>query len=93
MATKYTVQHVGRPFGPCETIHESDWKDYSKHASKNAAFRAIDKYHVHLSPHTWDNHYRVVAPDDSICSRDEWLYERTEQEYKRFERKYCRSNK
>lgn len=90
MSTKYTVQHTGRPFGPTETITESDWSDYSKHASRNAAFRAIEKYKAHLSPGSWDDHYRVISPDGSRSQREEWLQERHEQEYQRYYKRNLR---
>jgi hypothetical protein len=66
---KYTVQHTGRPFGPCETIAKSDWKDKSKHASEKAAWKAVDQSRAHLSPGSWDDHYRVIGPDGKECDR------------------------
>jgi hypothetical protein len=72
---KYTLQHTGRPFSPSETIHESDWKDCSKHSSEAAAWKAVDKHREHLSPGSWDDHYRVISPDGHRCDRIEFGWE------------------
>lgn len=71
MAKKYTVQHLGFP--TTRRIEAHEWKDYSRHASETAAWRAIDKQTAHLSPGSWDDHYRVIAPDGHVCDRAEWF--------------------
>ena len=59
---KFTVQNVGRPYAPSESIPENAWEDYSKHASYNAARKAISNYRAHLDIGSWDDHYRILDP-------------------------------
>lgn len=74
MSGKYTVQHVGYPVAG-RPIRDDEWKNYSKHASLKAAYRAIDKATSHLDYGSWDDHYRVIAPDGSHPDRQAYLAE------------------
>jgi hypothetical protein len=80
MATKkYTVQHIGYPTS--SIIPESAWKTYSTHATESAAWKSINKATAHLDYGSWDDHYRVIAPNGEIRNRDQfradqpWDYE------------------
>jgi len=73
MATKYIVQHIGRPIA-AEPVTPDMWHTYKECASENAAWHAIDRATAHLSPGSWDDHYRVIAPDGHECDRWEFIY-------------------
>lgn len=64
----YIVQHLGHPV-TC-VIDESEWKTYSKHATESAAWKAIWKAQSHLEPGSWNDHYRVIGTDGTICKKD-----------------------
>ena len=81
MSKKYTVQHLGYP--TTKVIQEDEWKDYSKHASEKAAWRAITKATQHLDHGSWNDHYRVLAPDGTVCSQDRFIDEQAQQDYNR----------
>jgi hypothetical protein len=88
MSKKYKVQHIGYP--TTKNIDEEDWLDYSTHASERAAWRAISKYRSHLDHGSWDDHYRVVAPDGSVCSADRWGAQIAEENAERERKWYSR---
>lgn len=66
MTTKvYTVQHLGYP--TTEAIRPEQWKTYSTHKTESAAWKRIKKARAHLEYGSWDDHYRVIAPDGTEC--------------------------
>ena len=66
--SKYRLQHVGRPQ---TSVKPDDWQPLSDHASLKAAVKAINKRTDHLTPGTWDDHYRIIAPDGEIITPQE----------------------
>jgi hypothetical protein len=66
--SKYKIQHVGRPQ---TSVKETDWQPLSEHASLKAAAKAIKERTKHLTPMTWDDHYRIIAPDGEIITPQE----------------------
>ena len=68
---KYQLQHTGYPVG-AQAIQENEWSLLSTHSSESAAFQAMNKARAHLSPGTWDDHYRVIAPDGTRCNYQLW---------------------
>jgi hypothetical protein len=68
---KYTLQHTGFP--TTRAIREDEWKTISTHGTASAAWKRTEKLTAHLSQNTWDDHFRVVAPDGTICRYDEYL--------------------
>jgi hypothetical protein len=83
----YIVQHTGYPVAG-RAIQDHEWKTYSKHTSMSAAFRAIERARAHLSPDTWDDHYRVIGPDGNIVDRQEYLDQQWEKDAARFARRF-----
>lgn len=73
---KYTVQNIGYPTS--NAIPADAWKTYSKHVSLWAAMRAITKYTAHLDYGSWDDHYRIIAPDGHVVS----IWEQNEEQSK-----------
>jgi len=69
--SKYVVLHTGYPVAG-RPIREDEWKEYSTHATESAAWKRIDKDRDGLEPGSWNDHYRVIAPDGSKCDRDEY---------------------
>ena len=69
---KYTVLHTGYPVAG-RPIQPNEWSVKSKHASERAAWRAIERSSAHLSQGSWDDHYRVIAPDGTECDRQLWF--------------------
>lgn len=64
MKKTFAVQHVGRPYGPGEPIPEEAWSEFSRHASQEAAEKAVERYCGHLEPCQWDDHFRIVPLQD-----------------------------
>jgi len=69
---KFKVQHLGFPVAN-RVVDESEWKELSTHKTWTAAFKRINKERAHLQPGTWDDHYRVIAPDGSVVDKQLWL--------------------
>lgn len=69
----YTVMHTGYPVAG-RPIAAHEWTVYSKHATENAAWKRVAKATAHWENGSWDDHYRVIAPDGHICDRAEWWY-------------------
>jgi hypothetical protein len=70
--TKYTVLHVGYPVAG-RPIRDDEWKVYSAHKTESAAWKKIFNATSHLSHGSWDDHYRVIAPDGTNCELFIWL--------------------
>lgn len=83
----HTLQNIGRPQ---TSVAESDWKDLSKHASEDAARKAIAKRTSHLSPGSWDDHYRVLAPGGKVCDVGAYL---AREGQKQAQREYDKRNR
>lgn len=81
--SKYIVQHTGYPVG-ARAIRPDEWVKLSEHKTESAAWKRIEKETAHLDYGQWDDHYRVIAPDGSVCSRDQY-YARVEWESDRRE--------
>lgn len=62
---KWTLQHTGRPIAG-RPIEEDEWRNLSTHASFQAAWRRIGKNTAHLSPGSWDDHYRILDPGGKV---------------------------
>lgn len=73
----YRLQHTDRPFGSCERIRETAWRDYSKHQSARAAVRAWRKARKAMrrrcGPSAWDDSFRLLDPDGTQV--DPYLYD------------------
>jgi len=73
MKTAYTLMHVGYPVAG-RPIREDEWKFLSVHASESAAWKRYEKHTAHLDGNSWDDHYKVIAPDGTICNYQEWAF-------------------
>lgn len=71
---KYIIQHTGYPVAG-RAIQENEWKKLSSHPSATAAIRKIRKETAHLSPGSWDDHYRVIDPDGRVMMFDKLYFE------------------
>jgi hypothetical protein len=61
----FYLEETGKPFGPCETITESDWKYRdSGHRTYTAALKAYGRakaeMHRACGQNGWSNHFRVI---------------------------------
>lgn len=71
----FKVLHVGRPYAPSENIPAEAWKVYSQHETESAAWKKIDQAKAHLSPGSWDDHYKVIDPSGNPCDRQRFAAE------------------
>ena len=65
---KYIVQHVGHPVAG-RSVRPDEWKVYSQHDTASAAAKAISKACAHLSPGSWDDHYRIMHDGRDVTSQ------------------------
>jgi hypothetical protein len=72
---KYTVMHTGYPVAG-RAIQPEEWKIYSVHKTKSAAWKKVVKAISHLGPGEWDDHYKVIGPDGQPCEYGEYLAEK-----------------
>jgi hypothetical protein len=68
MKNLYEVQHTGKPM---VQIAETDWKHLSNHKSADAAYEKIEHCQAYLEPMTWDDNYRIVAPDGRVLDAED----------------------
>ena len=86
MKKNYVVLHTGYPVAG-RAIQPDEWKEYSRHTTESAAWKAVERATAHLDRNSWDDHYRVIDPDGNDCRRDmfydaKWM-EKAIREYKR----------
>jgi hypothetical protein len=80
--TNYVVMHTGYPVAG-RPIRSDEWSELSRHATESAAWKKVLKARKDLEPGSWNDHYRVIAPDGSECDLQTWQAARIADEARR----------